>query len=249
MKSIAFLGAKSVGFACLKILQQLQQNGNFSIDAVFTNLNRNVEINKRLIDFASEHNMKVYEDIDDILNIDKFDYIISVQYHKILKTEHIARAKKLAINLHMAPLPEFRGCNQFSYAIINNAKVFGTTLHVINEKIDNGDIIAENRFDIPENCFVNDLYELTLTKSIELFNDNVNNILNDIYTLTPQADLVAERGTMLGFRKDIDKLKQIDLAWDKDKIEAHIRATLMPDFEPPFIMVGDRKLYIQPSQK
>lgn len=248
MKSIAFLGAKSVGFACLKILQQLQEQGNFSIDAVFTNMNRNVEINKKLIDFASEHKMKVYDDIDEILSLEKFDYIISVQYHKILKASHINCAKELAINLHMAPLPEFRGCNQFSYAIINNAKVFGTTLHVIDEKIDNGDIIAENRFAIPKNCFVNDLYELTLKKSIELFQDSILNILNGQYTRTPQSEMVAERGTMLGFRKDIDKLKQIDLAWDKEKIEAHIRGTLMPDFEPPYIMVGDKKLYIQLGQ-
>lgn len=249
MKSIAFLGAKSVGFACLKILQEKQDQEDFSIDAVFTNMNRNVEVNKKLIEYAAEHKMNVYDDVDEILNLDKFDYIISVQYHRILKKDHIERAKELAVNLHMAPLPEFRGCNQFSYAIINYAKVFGTTLHVINEKIDNGDILAELRFPIPENCVVTELYDITLDKSVELFKDNIADIINGNYKRIPQESLVEERGTMLGYRKDIEKLKQIDLGWDKEKIEAHIRAVSMPGFEPPYFMIGDRKYYIESREQ
>ena len=65
----------------------------------------------------------------------------------------------------MAPLPEYRGCNQFSFAIVDGKKEFGTTLHKMEEGIDNGDIIAESRFDIPENCFVKELYELTYKTS------------------------------------------------------------------------------------
>ena len=245
MKSIAFLGAKSVGFACLKILEGLQKEGGFSIDAVFTNMSRNAEINKNMVDYAIGKGMNVYEEIDEILNLEKFDYIVSVQYHKILKKQHIDCAKELAINLHMAPLPDFRGCNQFSYAIINNATEFGTTLHVINERIDDGDILAELRFPIPDGCFVTELYDITLKKSIELFEQNIMKIFNGECKRVPQSDLVEERGTMLGYRSDINKLKHIDLSWDKAKIEAHIRAVSMPGFEPPYFMIGDKKFYIE----
>lgn len=248
MKSIAFLGAKTVGFACLKILEGLQEKGGFSIDAVFTNMSRNAEVNKNMVDYAVGSGMSVYEDIDEILRLKPFDYIVSVQYHKILEAEHINCAKELAVNLHMAPLPDFRGCNQFSYAIINNAKEFGTTLHVINERIDDGDILAESRFPIPENCFVTELYDITLEKSIELFQNSIMKIFNGECVRVPQSDLVEERGTMLGYRSDINKLKHIDLNWDKSKIEAHIRAVSMPGFEPPYIMIGDTKFYIQSAK-
>jgi len=243
MKRVAFLGAKTIGLECLKILDAKKQAGQFSIDALFTDLTRNKETNLKLIEFARERNIDIYEDIDSILTLPPFDYIISIQYNKILKARHIDRAKKLALNLHMAPLPEYRGCNQFSFAIVDGKKEFGTTLHKIAEGIDNGDIIAESRFDVPVNCFVKELYDITYKKSIQLFEDNILDILNDKYTLTAQESLIPVRGTKTVYRKDINKLKEIDLEWDKDKIERHIRASLMPGFEPPFFMMDGKKIY------
>ncbi|GAG97315.1 unnamed protein product, partial [marine sediment metagenome] len=38
------------------------------------------------------------------------DVLFSVQYDKILTKEQISKAKRIAVNLHMAPLPEYRGC-------------------------------------------------------------------------------------------------------------------------------------------
>lgn len=239
MKRIAFLGAKAIGLECLKILDTRK----FPVDALFTDLTRNKEANQKLIDFATERKIPVYDDLEAILTLPEFDYIVSIQYNKILKAKHIGRAKKLALNLHMAPLPEYRGCNQFSFAIVDGKKEFGTTLHKMEEGIDNGDIIAESRFPIPENCFVKDLYEITYKRSIQLFEDKISDILNGRYTLTPQESLVPVRGTKTIYRKDIEKLKEIDLQWDKDTIERHIRASLMPGFEPPFFKMNDKKVY------
>lgn len=243
MIKVAYLGAKTVGLECLKFLIEKASGNNIEIAAVFTNLNRNASTNKELIGLAESNNIPVYEELDEMLTLPEFDYIISVQYHKILKPQHIARATKLAINLHMAPLPEYRGCNQFSYAIVEGAKVFGTTLHVLDVGIDSGDIIAEKRFDMPEGIYVEQLFQMTSEKSVELFKESILDILNGNYTRIPQKDLVAERGTKIVYRKDIDKLKQIDLSWDKDKIERYIRATLMPNFEPPYTYVGGEKIY------
>lgn len=244
MKSIAFLGAKNIGLSCLKILIEKSKNSYFKVDAVCTNMNNNVSVNEKIIGLAQENGIPVYDHVDDLLKMDMFDFIISIQYHVILKAKHLNRARELAINLHMAPLPDYRGCNQFSYAIIDNAKDFGTTLHAIDEGIDSGDIIAESRFKIPNGCFISQLYDITLNKSIELFENNIADIINGDYSLTPQESLIEERGSMLGYRKDIQKLKQIDLSWSKDKIEAHVRATSMPGFEPPYFLLDGEKYYI-----
>jgi len=217
--------------------------GQFSIEALFTDLTRNKDANLKLLEFAKERDINIYENINDILSLPEFDYIVSIQYNKILKAKHINHARKLAFNLHMAPLPEYRGCNQFSFAIVDGIKEFGTTLHKIDEGIDNGDIIAENRFNIPENCFVKELYEITYKKSIELFENNILEILNDNYALISQKSLVQTRGTKTIYRKDIETLKEINLEWEKNKIERHIRATLMPGFEPPFFKIDNKKIY------
>jgi methionyl-tRNA formyltransferase len=242
VKRIAFLGAKSIGLECLKILCDRQGIGRYVVSALFTNLGRDITANQQLITFASEHNISIYEGIDSILELPEFDYIISVQYHVILKTQHIARAKELAFNLHIAPLPEYRGCNQFSKAIIDNKREFGCTLHKMDEGIDSGDIISETRFPIPEHCFVEELVTMSNRYALQLFHDNIDAILKNEYTLIAQADLIPIRGTQTIYRKDIDNMKCIDMAWEKEKIERHLRATLMPGFLPPFFMLNGHKI-------
>lgn len=240
------MGSKPVGVECLKFLLTNKELLNIQIVGVFYNPKRKY-IPKGVFELSNAYNIKAYDNLDDILSLHSIDYIISVQYHKILKKDHIKMAKRMAINLHMAPLPEYRGCNQFSYAIINGDQMFGTTLHILNERIDDGDILCEDRFEIPKNCYVNDLVELTTQKSIELFKQNIGRILEGNIKPIPQSSLIKERGTSLHYRKEINDLKKIDLRWDKDKIHRYIRATSMPGFEPPFAMLNGEKIFLGPN--
>ncbi len=242
LKRIAFLGAKSIGLECLKTLLAMQEAAGCVVAALFTSLDRNATANNKLIDCAVDNNITVYNNIDSILDLPPFDYIISVQYHEILKAKHLACAKELAINLHIAPLPEYRGCNQFSMAIIDGRTEFGCTLHKMDTGIDTGDIIFEDRFEIPENCFVDELVDIAYTHAKELFNAKIGSILSGNYSLTPQIDLEPIKGSQTIYRKDIDRMKQIDLGWDKEKIERHLRATLMPGFAPPYFLLNGRKI-------
>ena len=116
---------------------------------------------KDIHSLIEKNNLNHIKSLNDLLLNKDVDFLISVQYHNILKKEHIQKAKVLAVNVHMAPLPEYRGCNQFSFAIIDKAKVFGTTFHVLEEGIDSGDILFENRFPISEKLTVKELYEIT----------------------------------------------------------------------------------------
>jgi len=162
----------------------------------------------------------------------------------ILKKQHIEKARQIAINLHMAPLPEYRGCNQFSVAIIEGKEEFGTTIHKLEVDIDSGPILFEKRFPIPVGAYVEELYELTFDASIALFKNSIEDIIKGNYTLTPQADLVELRGTSIHYRKEMNTMKTIDL--DENTIR-RIRATAMPGFEPPYAMDGKKKIYLVPE--
>ncbi|MBK8442879.1 MAG: hypothetical protein IPL35_05435 [Sphingobacteriales bacterium] len=87
------------------------------------------------------------------------------------------------------------------------------------------------------------MYQLTLKHSVELFQAHIGDILEGNYTLTPQESLHAARGTAYHHREDIESLKKIDLNWDKEKIERHIRATFFPPFEPPYCIIEGKKFY------
>ena len=238
MKKVVFLGAKDIGYECLKRLYSFQKNFDFKIIGVLTN-----QRGKDIINFCNEHSVNVHNSLEDLLKIDDFDIGISVQYHKILKKKHIDKAKKIFVNLHMAPLPEYRGCNQFSFAIINNDEIFGTTIHRLEEGIDSGDILFEKRFKIPNSCWVEDLYKITLKHSISLFENSLPKIINGNYILIPQKTLIGKRKSELHFRREINEIKKISLDWSESKIKRYIRATHMPGFEPPFIELGNQKLF------
>jgi methionyl-tRNA formyltransferase len=148
----------------------------------------------------------------------------------------------------MAPLPEYRGANQFSYALIEEKKEFGTTIHKMDAQIDHGPIAFETRFAIPEECWVQDLYAITEKASIDLFVNSFDKILNNEINWIDQEQLIAERGTSLHFKNEINQLKQIDSTWPKEKILKYARATYMPGFEPPYFLIDNKKVFIKPQQ-
>ena len=173
MKKVVLLGAKNIGYECLKILNENSDRLNYKIVGVLTN-SKGDEIRK----YSNDNNIRLLDSLEDYLSLDEVDIALSIQYHEILKKEHIKKAKELTINLHMAPLPEYRGCNQFSFAMINKDKVFGTTIHKLEEGIDSGDILFEDRFDIPIDCWVEELYNITFKKSVNLFRNSIDKIIN-----------------------------------------------------------------------
>ena len=244
MKKVVFLGAKPIGLACLTLLQQQAQQLQWQIIAVGTNPQNTLQSADTWLQYCQQQNLPLLTDLE---ALPECDFIISVQYHRILKPRHIERAKQIALNLHLAPLPEYRGCNQFSFAIIDQASTFGATLHRLEADIDSGDILFERRFEIPPQCFVQQLYDRTCTAAIELFERHIGDVASGNYSLTPQNALVAQRGTSYHYRHEIAQLKEIDLNWSAEKIARHIRATYFPPFEPPFAWVAGKKVYFQLS--
>lgn len=249
MKKILFLGSKPIGHKCLEFLLQNAAALQCEVIGVLSNDNQRFDNSLSIRKLTRDHGIPFIEELDSILEMKDVDFIISVQYHLILGQKHIDVANEIAINLHMAPLPEYRGCNQFSFAIFNQASTFGTTLHRLESGIDNGAIIAERRFDMENGQEVKPLYDKTFEESILLFQENIGNILSGNYTLNDQANLIDERGLNTYYRKDITQLKEIDLNGSADVITRKVRATAMPGFEPPFAIVDGKKYYIIPENQ
>ncbi len=239
-KKIIFLGSKPIGYECFSYLIAEKDNLNIEIAGLLTQARKEFEGKSDLSALAIQYNIPIYEAPD---NMPEADVIYSVQYHQILKQQHIDKASQIAVNLHMAPLPEYRGSNQFSFAILDDKKEFGTTIHQIDARIDHGDILFQKRFAIPEGSWVNELYQLTYDASLALFKETLADVINGRYTSASQASLTDKYGTSLHFRNEMTDIKQIDLNWDKEKIERHIRATSMPGFEPPYTIINGEKVY------
>ncbi len=244
-KRIVFLGSKPIGFECFAYLLSVKEALDIEICGILTNVRKEFGAAHDLNTLATERNIPIIADVEDI---PECDILYSVQYNKILKQVQIEKASQVAVNLHMAPLPEYRGSNQFSFAIIDGKKEFGTTLHIMDSRIDHGDILFQKRFAIPDNCWVNNLYELTFDASLSLFKETLADIVSGNYTATPQSALEEQYGTSLHYRDEINELKCIDINWDKEKINRYIRATSMPGFEPPYYLEDGKKMYFSGEQ-
>ncbi|WP_233704124.1 formyltransferase family protein [Helicobacter mesocricetorum] len=204
MKKVVFLGAKEIGRKCLAEVFARQKELDFTLLSVGTSPR-----GEGVRAFCMQHKIPMIADLDELLKLD-FDILFCVQYHQILQLQHILCAKEIALNLHLAPLPEYRGCNQFSFAILNEDKEFGVSIHKIDSGIDSGDIAFEKRFLIPKDCFVEELVELASEYGFRLFANHLKQMIKGEYRLMPQKEIYATKREF-HLRNEINALKEVNL--------------------------------------
>lgn len=127
-------------------------------------------------------------EINCLLDLD-FDLIMSIQYGWKIPTS-LMQKSSFAINLHMSPLPKFRGHHPFFHAIFEDEKMFGVTLHLLSDIFDNGDFISQKLFRISKNETAYSLYKKSIDESNKLFDSFIYDLLNNkIVKTRPQEEI------------------------------------------------------------
>jgi methionyl-tRNA formyltransferase len=112
------------------------------------------------------------------------DVIVSVAAPQLFKKEIIAAARLGCINSHSALLPQNKGMMPVFWAMLKGAKTLGVTIHYINERFDDGDIIMQESVPIGNES----LHELILkTKRISahLIDTTLRRIADGAVTSAP----------------------------------------------------------------
>ena len=81
----------------------------------------------------------------------KISLICLAGYMKIISKKFIQNFGKKIINIHPSLLPKFKGLNTFNRILKKREKKTGCTVHYVNEKLDNGQIILQKSFFIKKN--------------------------------------------------------------------------------------------------
>ena len=143
----------------------------------------------------------------------KIDLIISFNCPIKLNKEILNLPKHGCLNVHFGMLPRYRGFFPIFYAILNNEKEFGVTVHFMNEKIDDGPIILQEMVRIKINDDLFSLYPAAfkkagelLVKAVDLITNNCLNIkVNDTSQMTyysyPDRELVAQYKQLIKKRR------------------------------------------------
>ena len=130
------------------------------------------------------------------------DIMLVVAYGQILSS-HILNIPEIGcINIHGSLLPKYRGAAPINRAVINGEKEAGITFMFMDEKIDAGDIIFQEKIDIsPEETYGELYYRLsalsaeTLPKLLEkIKSGKIERISQDIKEVTFARKMDKEEG-------------------------------------------------------
>lgn len=96
------------------------------------------------------------------------DLFVVVAYGKLIPREVFDLPKYKTINLHPSLLPKYRGAAPIEWAIINGERETGVTVQLINEKLDAGDVLSQEKIPIGENMTAGELMEVIMPAGAEL---------------------------------------------------------------------------------
>jgi methionyl-tRNA formyltransferase len=94
------------------------------------------------------------ETLDDtaakILRLRNCGLFIVIYYGKVLPKKILDIPAHGALNIHFSLLPLWRGTSPVRAAILNDDREIGTSIILLDEKIDHGPVIAQKKLAIPE---------------------------------------------------------------------------------------------------
>ena len=88
------------------------------------------------------------------------ELVVSAGYMQLLDPVFLARFPDRVVNVHPALLPAFPGLDAIGQAVAYGVKVAGVTVHLIDEGVDSGAIIAQAAIDVPPGATRDELHDL-----------------------------------------------------------------------------------------
>jgi phosphoribosylglycinamide formyltransferase 1 len=101
---------------------------------------------------AGEHPDRAVRDqaIADWLAERGVELVVLAGYMQLLTPEFLARFPNRVINVHPALLPSFPGLDAIAQALDYGVKVFGVTVHFVDEGVDSGPVILQRALKLPD---------------------------------------------------------------------------------------------------
>ena len=225
-KKIIFFGTTPFAVSCLeKVVEE-----KFNIVAVVTPPDRPAGRGRKIKSSAVKHfveaknipvlqpaNLKAPEFLKQLIELEP-DLMVVVAF-RMLPKEVWSIPSLGTFNLHASLLPDYRGAAPINWSIINQEKHSGVTTFFINEEIDSGAILLQEKVDIETQDTAGSLHDKLAKKGSKLICNTIRGILKG--SISPKKQEVN------GSEKAAPKLNKenIFIDWDQplDVIQAKIR--------------------------
>lgn len=117
------------------------------------------------------------------------DLLVSLSFNQIFQSRILEYPRYHAINCHAGKLPFYRGRNILNWALINDEREFGITVHYIDTGIDTGDIIEQRTFPITDGDTYQTLLSVAHRECPALLASAVQKIMDGTATRHPQREI------------------------------------------------------------
>jgi methionyl-tRNA formyltransferase len=216
-KTIVFFGSGPVAAKSLSLLAQ-----DFTIEAIVTKPSTEAEM-QQVADGAPVLTVNTKQALDELIATNPFEsrLAILIDFGIIVSQKVIDYFPLGIINSHFSLLPEWRGADPITFAILSGQQQTGVSLMLLVEKMDEGPLLAQTPYDIPGDCTTPQLTDSLIELSYESLKSIVPLYLDGQAEPVPQPEATATYSRKL--TKD-DGL--LDFSKPAKQLEREIRAYL-----------------------
>ena len=113
---------------------------------------------------------------------EKPDLIFVIDFGQIIREPFLSGTKFGCLNIHPSLLPKYRGAAPIQRALMNGEKFTGVTVFKLVKEMDAGGILAQEKFEIPENFYASDLYSKLSETGCEIAVEALKNLPDLVFT-------------------------------------------------------------------
>lgn len=121
----------------------------------------------------------------------KADIYVVVAYGRIIPREIFDYPPLKTINLHPSLLPKYRGAAPVPWALINGEHETGVSVQLINERLDAGDIIIQEKVSLANDMTAGELYDITVPLGAQLLSEAIQLLASGKAEPVPQDESLA----------------------------------------------------------
>jgi formyltetrahydrofolate deformylase len=159
-------------------------------------------------DIGDEKGTPDEDELLDLLAEYDTDLVVLARYMRILSPDVVFRYEDRIINVHPSLLPAFPGASAYMQAIEEGVRIAGVTAHYVTTDLDQGPIITQRAFNVPDDATEEQLQEIGQPLEAEALLEAIDLHLNDEVTVhrgrTKLRD-PEETDAQLGAPDDLDR--------------------------------------------
>lgn len=245
-KNCVFIGGKQIGVNCLRQLLKRKIKPKIIIGNMDDN-GIDKSWHESLIKVANKYGLTTIKQrkvanqaIIKKIKASKPEIIFCIGGTQIIPKGVLSIPTLGCLNIHPALLPKYRGRYSTAHAIFNGEEYTGVTVHWMDEGIDSGPIILQEKIKIEESDTAYSLY-----KKFTIVGEKLFIMFLNLWLSEKKIPAVAQNESEATyFPKGLPNNGEIDWSWDGKKIRDFIRAMTFEPFPPVTFTLGNKKMVI-----